>query len=86
MPIIPFKFDFKGWSVICLIYLIKIKKKKAHTGKEIIKIIFIVIVVIIIIFNIVDLVVSIKDLNMIDVVCASQIKIAYTEKYKPLKS
>ena len=53
-------------------------KKKAHTGKEIIKIIFIVIVVIIIIFNIVDHVVSIKDLNMIDVVCASQIKIAYT--------
>ena len=55
------------------------KKKKAHTGKEIIKTIFIVIVVIIIIFNIVDHVVSIKDLNMIDVVCASQIKIAYTD-------
>ena len=53
--------------------------------KEIIKIIFIVTVVIIIIFNIVDLVVNIKDLNMIDVACASQIKIAYTEKYKPLK-
>ena len=70
---------------ICLIYLIKIRKKKAHTGKEIIKIIFIVIVVIIIISNIVDLVVSIKDLNMIDVVYANQIKIAYTEKYKPLK-
>ena len=47
--------------------------------KEIIKIIFIVIVVIIIIFNIVVCVASIKDLNMIDVVCASQIKIAYTE-------
>ena len=86
MPIIPFKLDFKGWSVICLIYLIKIRKKKAHTGKGIIKIIFTVIVVIIIIFNIVDHVVSIKDLNMIDVVYASQIKIAYTEKYKPLKS
>ena len=86
MLIIPFKLDFKGWSVICLIYLIKTRKKKAHTGKEIIKTIFIVIVVIIIIFNIVDLVVSIKDLNMIDVVCASQIKIAYTEKYKPLKN
>ena len=53
--------------------------------KEIIKIIFIVIVVIIIISNTVDHVVSIKDLNMIDVVYASQIKIAYTEKYKPLK-
>ena len=78
MPIIPFKLDFKGWSVICLIYLIKMKKKKAHTGKEITKIIFIVIVVIITIFNIVDVVIGIKDLNMIDVVCASQIKIAYT--------
>lgn len=54
------------------------KKKKAITGKEIIKTIFIVIVAIIIIFNIADLVVSIKDLNMIDVVYASQIKIAYT--------
>ena len=78
MPIIPLKLDFKGWSVICLIYLIKMKKKKAHTGKEIIKIIFIVRVVIIIIFNIVDHVVSIKDLNMIDVVYVNQIKIAYT--------
>ena len=85
MPIIPFKLDFKGWSVICLIYLIKTKKKKAHTGKEIIKTIFIVIVAIIIIFNIVDLVVNIKDLSMIDVVYVIQIKIAYTEKYKPLK-
>ena len=85
MPIIPFKLDFKGWSVICLIYLIKIKKKKALTGKEIIKIIFIAIVVIIIIFNIVDHVVSIKDLNMIDVAYVNQIKIAHTEKYKPLK-
>ena len=78
MLIIPFKLDFKGWSVICLIYLIKTKKKKAIIGKEIIKIIFIVIVVIIIISNIVDLVANIKDLSMIDVVCASQIKIAYT--------
>ena len=43
------------------------------------------IVVIIIIFNIVDYVISIKGLNMIDVAYASQIKIAYTEKYKPLK-
>ena len=80
MPIIPFKLDFKGWSVICLIYLIKTRKKKAHTRKEIIKIIFTVIVVIIIISNIADHVVSIKDLNMIDVVCVSQIKIDYTEK------
>ena len=80
MPIIPFKLDFKGWSVICLIYLIKTRKKKAHTGKEIIKIIFTVIVVIIIISSIVDHVVSIKDLNMIDVVYANQIKIAYTKK------
>jgi hypothetical protein len=79
MPIIPLKLDFKGWSVICLIYLIKIKKIKAHTGKGIIKIIFIVIVVIIIIFNIVDHAVSIKDLNTIDVAYASQIKIAYTD-------
>nr|DAE68339.1 MAG TPA: hypothetical protein [Caudoviricetes sp.] len=79
MPIIPFKLDFKGWSVICLIYLIKIRKKKAHTGKEITKTIFIVIVVIIIIFNIVDVVIGIKDLNMIDARYVSQIKIAYTE-------
>ena len=67
-------------------YLIKIRIIEAIMRKEIIKTIFIVIVVIIIIFNIVDLVVSIKGLNMIDVVCASQIKIAYTEKYKPLKN
>ena len=60
-------------------------KIKAITRKEIIKIIFIVIVAIIIIFNIVDVVGNTKDLNMIDVVCASQTKIAYTEKYKPLK-
>jgi hypothetical protein len=78
MPIIPFKLDFKGWSVICLIYLIKMKKIKAHIGKEIIKIIFIVRVAIIIIFNIVDVVIGIKDLNMIDVACVIQIKIAYT--------
>ena len=78
MLIIPFKLDFKGWSVICLIYLIKMKKKKAHTGKEIIKIIFIVRVVIIIIFNIADVVIGIKDLSMIDAVYVIQIKIAYT--------
>ena len=78
MFIIPFKLDFKGWSVICLIYLIKIRIIKAIMRKEIIKIIFIVIVVIIIIFNIVDLVVNIKDLNMIDARYVNQIKIAYT--------
>ena len=79
MPIIPFKLDFKGTWNRCLIYLIKTKKKKAHIGKEIIKIIFIAIVVIIIIFNIVVCVVNIKDLNMIDVAYASQIKIAHTK-------
>ena len=79
MPIIPFKLDFKGWSVICLIYLIKMIMKKAHTGKEITKIIFIVRVAIIITFNIVDVVIGIKGLNMIDVACVIQIKIAYTD-------
>ena len=54
--------------------------------KEITKIIFIVRVVIITIFNIADHEVSIKDLNMIDVAYVNQIKIAHTEKYKPLKS
>ena len=47
--------------------------------KEITKTIFIVIVAIIIIFNIVDVVGNTKDLNMIDVVYVSQIKIAYTD-------
>ena len=78
MSIIPLKLDFKGWSVICLIYLIKIKKKKAITRKEIIKIIFIVIAAIIIISNIADVVIGIKGLSMIDVVYVIQIKIAYT--------
>ena len=78
MLIIPFKLDFKGWSVICLIYLIKMKKKKALTGKEITKTIFIVRVAIIIIFNIADVVIGIKDLSMIDAVYVIQIKIAYT--------
>jgi hypothetical protein len=55
------------------------KKKKALTGKEIIKITFIARVVIIIIFNIADVVIGIKDLNMIDVWYVIQIKIAYTE-------
>ena len=70
---------------LCLIYLIKIKKKKAHTGKEITKIIFIVRVAIIIIFNIVDVVIGIKDLNMIDVVYVIQTKNSLYEEYKPLK-
>ena len=47
-------------------YLIKMIKRKALTGKEIIKIIFIVIVVITITFNIAGCVIKIKDLNMID--------------------
>ena len=68
--------------MICLIYLIKKIKKKAHTGKEIIKIIFIVIVVTTIIFNIAGYVIEIKGLNMIDVLCvkATKIKIAYRGK------
>ena len=40
-------------------------KKKAHTGKEIIKIIFIVIVVITITFNIAGCVIKIKGLSLI---------------------
>ena len=68
--------------MICLIYLIKKIKRKAHTGKEIIKTIFIVIAVITIIFNIAGCVIKIKDLNMIDVlyVKAIKIKIAYRGK------
>ena len=66
-------------SVICLVYLIKKIKKKALTGKEIIKITFGVIVVIIIIFSIAGCVIKIKDLNMIDALYVNQtkIKIAY---------
>ena len=78
MFIIPFKLDFKGWSVICLIYLIKIRIIEATTRKEITKTIFIVRVAIIIIFNIADVVIGIKDLSMIDAVYVIQIKIAYT--------
>ena len=54
-------------------------KKKAHTGKETIKIIFGVIAVITIIFNIAGYVIEIKGLNMIDVlyVKTTKIKIAY---------
>jgi hypothetical protein len=57
-------------------------KKKAHTGKETIKIIFIVIAAITIIFSIAGCVIKIKDLNMIDVlyVKAIKIKIAYKGK------
>ena len=43
------------------------------------------IVVIIIISNIVAFAINTKDLNGTDVVYVNQIKIAYTEKYKPLK-
>ena len=66
-------------AVICLAYLIKKIKRKALTGKEIIKIIFGVIVVIIIIFSIAGCVIKIKDLNMIDALYVNQtkIKIAY---------
>ena len=46
-------------------YLIKMIKRKAHTGKEIIKTIFIVIVVITIIFNIAGCVIKIKGLSLI---------------------
>ena len=57
-------------------------KRKAHTGKEIIKIIFTVIVVTIIIFSIAGCVIETKDLNMRDVlyVKATKIKIAYRGK------
>ena len=50
-------------------------KKKAHTGKETIKIIFGVIAVITIIFNIAGYVIEIKGLNMIDVLYVNQTKI-----------
>jgi hypothetical protein len=62
-----------------LVYLIKKIKRKAHTGKEIIKITFGVIVVIIIIFSIAERVIKTKDLNMIDALYVNQtkIKIAY---------
>jgi hypothetical protein len=67
--------------------LIRLIKKKAHTGKEIIKIIFIVIAVITIIFSIAGCVIETKDLNMIDVlyVKAIKIKIAYRGKLLSLK-
>ena len=70
---------------LCLIYLIKKKKKKAHIGKEIIKITFTLKVLIIIISSTAEYVEGMKGLNMIDVIDVVQIKIAYTEKYKPLK-
>ena len=56
-------------------YLIKITKKKAHTGKEIIKIIFGVIVVIIITFNTARCVIRIKDLNLTDALYVKAIKL-----------
>ena len=57
-------------------------KRKALTGKEIIKIIFIVIAVITTTFNIAGCVIKTKDLNMIDAlyVKATKIKIAYRGK------
>ena len=65
--------------MICLIYLIRLTKKKALTGKEIIKIIFGAIAATIIIFNTVGCVIKTKDLNMIDALYVNQtkIKIAY---------
>ena len=56
-------------------YLIKMIKRKAHTGKEIIKITFGVIVVITTTFNIAGCVIKTKDLNMIDVLYAKTTKI-----------
>ena len=50
-------------------------KKKAHTGKEIIKIIFGVIAVTTTTFNTVECVIKIKGLNMIDVLYAKTTKI-----------
>ena len=70
---------------LCLIYLIKIRKRKAHTLKEIIKTTFTLKVLIIIISSTAEYVEGMKGLNMIDVIDVVQIKIAYTEKYKPLK-
>ena len=63
-------------------YLIKMIKRKALTGKEIIKITFGVIVVITTTFNIAGCVIKTKDLNMIDAlyVKAIKIKIAYRGK------
>lgn len=57
-------------------------KKKAHTGKETIKIIFIVIAVITIIFSIAGCVIKIKGLSLIVAlyVKATKIKIAYRGK------
>ena len=67
---------------LCLIYLIKKKKKKAHIGKEIIKITFTLKVPITTTFNIAECVEGMKDLNMIDAADVVQIKIAYTKMYK----
>ena len=55
-------------------YLIKTIKKKAHTGKEIIKITFGVIAAIIITFNTAGCVIKIKDLNLIDALYVKAIK------------
>ena len=50
-------------------------KRKAHTGKEIIKTTFGVIVVIITTFNTVRCVIRIKDLNLIDALYVKAIKL-----------
>ena len=50
-------------------------KKKAHTGKEIIKTTFGVIAVIIITFNTVRCAIRIKDLNLIDALYVKAIKL-----------
>ena len=63
---------------LCLIYLIKKRKKKAHIGKEITKITFTLKVLITTISSTVEYVEDMKGLNMIDVIDVDQIKIAYT--------
>ena len=60
---------------ICLIYLIRLTKRKAHTGKEIIKIISGVIAHTITIFSFAECVIKIKGLNLIDVLYVKTIKI-----------
>ena len=62
-------------AVICLAYLIKKIKRKALTGKEIIKTIFGAIAVIIIIFSIAGCVIKIKDLSLIVALYVKAIKL-----------
>ena len=56
-------------------YLIKTIKKKAHTGKEIIKITFGVIAAIIITFNTAGCVIKTKDLSLTVVLYVKAIKL-----------